>query len=79
MRTEGLTGSLLDDDLPYTTLSYTNGKGYYRHNIVNEDGTNVTRLNLTLLPEEEIKSFDFIQVKYAASPPTKNEQIALLN
>jgi alkaline phosphatase len=64
----GLTGSLLDDGLPYTTLSYANGKGYYYHNLVDVDAEteyiNVTRRNLTELPEAEIKSFDFIQVHY---------------
>ena len=57
----GLTGDLLDDDLPYTTLSYANGKGYRIHNVLDADGDNVTRLNLTGIPEERIKSFDFIQ------------------
>ena len=57
-----MTGELLDDDLPYTTLSYANGKGYYLHNVLDVDGANVTRLNLTQIPEERIKSFDFVQV-----------------
>ena len=56
----GLTGDLLDDDLPYTTLSYANGKGYNLHNV--NEGDNVTRLDLTRIPEERIKSFDFVQV-----------------
>ena len=58
----GLAGDLLDDDLPHTTLSYANGKGYYMHNVLDDEATNVTRLNLTRIPEERIKSFDFVQV-----------------
>ena len=67
----GLTGDLLDDDLPYTTLSYANGKGYHLHNVLEEaDGgevRNVTRLNLTQIPDERIKSFDFIQVSVSGA------------
>ena len=64
----GLAGDLLDDDLPHTTLSYANGKGYYMHNVLDDEATNVTRLNLTRIPEERIKSFDFVQVNVRELP-----------
>lgn len=45
--------------MAYTTLSYANGDGYYDHNIVNEDGTEVTRVNLRQnYTKEGIKLFE---------------------
>ncbi len=38
----GLSTDLLDDDLPYSTLTYANGKAFYDHNIP-YNCTHVTR------------------------------------
>jgi hypothetical protein len=37
----------LDDELPYTLITYANGPGFYNNIKINNDGTNVTRLNLS--------------------------------
>ena len=57
----GLSQAVYRDGKAYTTVSYANGPNYYYHNILNEDGTNVTRRNLRQLPEDEVKSFEFRQ------------------
>ena len=54
----GLTGRNLDDDLPYTTLSYANGEAYFQHNIV-ESGK-VTR-NRSALEDEDTSDFYYHQ------------------
>ena len=66
-----MSGDLLDDDLPHTTLSYANGKGFHLHNVLDGDGANVTRLNLTEVPEERIKSFGFVQVGVWTCPENR--------
>ena len=43
----GLGEEPLDDGLPYTLITYANGPGFYNNIKVNNDGTNVTRLNLS--------------------------------
>ena len=43
----GISNDLGDDNMTYTTLSYANGAGYYIHNKVNDDGTNITRVDLS--------------------------------
>ena len=43
----GLADKPLDDGLPHTLLTYANGPGFYNNIMINEDGNNVTRLNLT--------------------------------
>ena len=52
---------MYDDQLPYTTMSYGNGKAYYFHNIANANGTGATRLDLSTIPENEVKDFEFEQ------------------
>ena len=42
----GLGDDPLDDGLPYTLLTYANGPGFYDNMRINNDGTNVTRLDL---------------------------------
>ena len=49
--------------MPYTTLSYANGKGYYFHTLTAESGHNVTRRNLSQIPTNELEGFEFVQVK----------------
>ena len=43
----GLGEQNLDDDLPYTLLTYSNGPGFNNNFEVNTMGTNVTRMNLS--------------------------------
>jgi hypothetical protein len=43
----GLGDDPLDDELPYTLITYANGPGFYNNIKINNDGTNVTRLNLS--------------------------------
>ena len=43
-------------------MSYANGNGYYIHNLVDESGENVTRLDMSKLQMEEIVAPDFTQV-----------------
>ena len=50
----GLNSMKLDDDLPYTSMNYANGRGYYFHQLPSYFGFNVTRRDLSKLPEEEI-------------------------
>ena len=43
----GLSGKLLDDGLPYTTLSYANGQAFYLRNIPDpDDAQKITRYQL---------------------------------
>ena len=42
----GLGDDPLDDGLPYTLMTYANGPGFYDNMRINNDGTNVTRLDL---------------------------------
>ena len=37
----------MDDDLPYTLMTYSNGPGFYNNFEVDTMGTNVTRMNLS--------------------------------
>merc|ERR1711860_244124 len=56
----GLTGRNLNDDLPYTILSYANGGAYYYHNLpgIDEDGNaTVVRKDLSKISEEELWGF----------------------
>ena len=60
----GLNTIPMRDLMAYTTLSYANGDGYYDHNIVNEDGTEVTRVNLRQnYTKEGIKLFEVSKFK----------------
>ena len=43
----GLGEQNLDDDLPYTLMTYSNGPGFNNNFEVNTMGTNVTRMNLS--------------------------------
>ena len=43
----GLGEQNLDDDLPYTLMTYSNGPGFNNNFEVNTIGTNVTRMNLS--------------------------------
>ena len=43
----GLGEQNLDDDLPYTLMTYSNGPGFTNNFEVNNMGTNVTRMNLS--------------------------------
>ena len=43
-------------------MSYANGNGYYIHNLVDQSGENVTRLDMSKLQMEEIVAPDFTQV-----------------
>ncbi len=45
----GLSGDVHDDDLPYTTLAYSNGLAYYHNDLPpsEEDPEHVRRLDLT--------------------------------
>ena len=52
---EGLNGETYDDDLPYTTLSYSDGPGFENWYEVN--GNVVARKDLTQ-DAEELKTFD---------------------
>ena len=51
---------MYDDGLPYTTLSYANGQGFYDHITINE--TDPVRVNLT---DENVEAVDFIQAPAA--------------
>lgn len=51
----------LDDNLTYTILSYANGRGFYKHNLVDKTGKNITRLDLGKVPLDQVMSPGFVQ------------------
>ena len=55
---KGLNGEVYDDDLPYTTLSYTDGPEFERwYEIDKQDPTKVARKDLTQ-ESSTLKTFD---------------------
>lgn len=65
------------DLLPYTTLSYANGPGYYEHNIVSDLNT-VTRRDLA--PEaEQAKDYSFVHTStgYESSETHGGDDVAI--
>ena len=56
----GLSGMLYDDGLPYTTLSYANGLGFYER--MQQNGTHPVRQNLTNV---DVSKVDFLQASAA--------------
>ncbi len=56
----GLADDLLDDDLPYTTLSYAQGPAFYEFHGVFQNDTHelVVRTDLSEVPIDQLESFD---------------------